>query len=115
MYKVSEVPLKSSDPVALEVPLRTQFVGVSIKNNIPVVLAVTPTTTKLTERVELLMVESGAEFGSEIIGDKPIHIGSFQHASRVPNPEGADKPPVVIARMMHVFMFKGEVQNATSD
>ena len=105
MFKVAEVLIKSNEPIELEVPLRSQFVGLGIKNNIPVVFVLMPATQQLRERVKLVTAESGEEFGSMLIGDHPHYIGTFQHARRLPPPEGATEP-VMDVRALHVFVFR---------
>ncbi len=113
MFKVAEVLIKSDEPMELEVPLRSQFVGLGIKNNIPVVFVLMPSTQQLRERVRLVTAESGEEFGSMLIGDRPHYIGTFQHARRLPPPEGATEP-VMDVRSLHVFVFREKSHDASN-
>lgn len=113
MFKVAEVPMRSNEPIELEVPLRSQFVGVTIKGNIPVVLVLMPVTQQLKERVRLVTAESGEEFGSVLIGDHPHYIGSFQHARRLPPPEGQTEP-VMDVRALHIFVFREKSHDASA-
>lgn len=113
MFKVAEVLIKSNEPIELEVPLRSQFVGLGIKNNIPVVFVLMPATQQLRERVRLVTAESGEEFGSMLIGDHPHYIGTFQHARRLPPPEGATEP-VMDVRSLHVFVFREKSHDASN-
>jgi hypothetical protein len=116
VFKVAEVPLKSNNAIELEIPIKSQFIGVAIKQNIPVVSVLINEAQQLTERVKLVTVESGEPFGSVIIGEFPKYVGTFQHARRLPpNPaDGADAEPHVDVRMLHVFVFGGVGDEASN-
>lgn len=116
MFKVVEYPLKSDSDVLLEVPIKSKFLGVFVKNNIPVVAMMINTAQKIMEQVKLVTALGGEEFGSLIIGETPEHVGTFQHAVRIPPPKDAPKDvqPEIRVNLLHIFVFRGKTSNETS-